>query len=105
MCIKQLLGVRTSTCNDMCYIELGYPLLKVLVRSKQRNFFTKLWQERSRMADDPLAFTINTVPNARYNTRTFLSQLLSENKDDASVSMETFKHDCVYVRFCTQNYL
>ena len=57
MCIKQLLGVRTSTCNNMRYIELGYPPLKDLVRSKQRNLYRTLWQERSLMADDPLAYS------------------------------------------------
>ena len=24
-CIKELLGVRRSTCNDVCYMESGYP--------------------------------------------------------------------------------
>ena len=31
--IKQLLGVRGTTCNDLCYLELSYPPLKDLVRS------------------------------------------------------------------------
>ena len=39
--LKQLLGVRGTTCNDLCYLELGYPPLKDLVRSKQRKFFRK----------------------------------------------------------------
>ncbi|XP_068242383.1 uncharacterized protein [Palaemon carinicauda] len=39
--IKQLLGVRKSTCNDLCYLEVGMPTLKAIVRDKQRKFFKK----------------------------------------------------------------
>ena len=37
--VKQLLGVRMTTCTNICYVELGLPPLKYLVISKQRNFF------------------------------------------------------------------
>lgn len=39
LCLKHLLGVRTTNCNEMCYLELGYPPLKDLVRSRQKIFF------------------------------------------------------------------
>ena len=65
--IKQLLGVRLTTCNDLCYVELGLPPLKDLVKAKQRKFFSKMWSERSGMVDDdPLAFAISIVRNGRY---------------------------------------
>ena len=27
-CLKKLFGVRKSTCNDVCYVESGYPPLQ-----------------------------------------------------------------------------
>ena len=56
ICIKQLLGVRTTTCNDMCYVELGYPPLKNLVLSRQRKFFYKMWEKILHINDDSLIF-------------------------------------------------
>ncbi len=35
--IKKLLGVRMSTCNDLCYLELGLPPLRALVTHRQEN--------------------------------------------------------------------
>lgn len=36
-CIKQLLGVRTTTCNDLCLLELGCVSLRSIITSRQRN--------------------------------------------------------------------
>ena len=40
--LKCLLGVRPTTCNDLCYIETGYASLKAIVKSRQRKFFAKM---------------------------------------------------------------
>ena len=40
--IKQLLGVRKTTPNDVCYAEAGYPSLPDLVRLKQHIFYSKM---------------------------------------------------------------
>lgn len=37
-CIKQLLGVRMSTYNEVYYLDLGIPPLRALVRQRQRKF-------------------------------------------------------------------
>lgn len=95
LCMKQLLGVRGTTCNEMCYVELGYPPLKELVRSKQRKFFETIWQQRSNMTDDPLIFAINVTLNERYNTKTFVSDLLFHHKDDIAVAMESLKQNII----------
>ena len=34
--LKQLLGVRFSTCNDVCYLESGYSPLSAIIKNKQR---------------------------------------------------------------------
>ena len=38
--IKQMLGVRKTTPNVLCLIELGCPPLQALVNQKQRKFFS-----------------------------------------------------------------
>ncbi len=38
-CLKQLLGVRRTTCNDVCYVESGYPPLQDLVKYRQHKYF------------------------------------------------------------------
>lgn len=37
-CLKELLGVRKKTCNDLCYVEAGYSPLQHLVQYKQHKF-------------------------------------------------------------------
>ena len=39
-CIKQLLGVRKTTMNSLCLVELGLDF-RSLVKSKQRQFFSQ----------------------------------------------------------------
>ena len=76
MCIKQLLGVSTSTCNDdMCYIELGYPSLKDLVLSKQKKTSLGSFGKNDNLWQMILWHIHNKHSSyARYNTRTFVSQ-------------------------------
>ncbi|KAG0710657.1 hypothetical protein GWK47_022359 [Chionoecetes opilio] len=45
-CIKQMLGVRKTTCNELCLAELGYSPLRALILAKQRKFFSEMWRER-----------------------------------------------------------
>ena len=82
LCIKQLLCVRTTTCNDMCYVQLGHPPLKDLVLSWQTKFLKKMWQERIHMKDDPLIFAIKTTLNNTLSTRSFVSQLINVDRND-----------------------
>ena len=89
--IKQLLGVRMTTCNDLCYIEVGYPPLKDLVIAKQRKFLAKMWAERSSMDDDPLVFAIRTVINAQYKTSNYINRLMNSKEDDLGNAMEKLK--------------
>lgn len=56
--IKMLLGVRTSTKNDVALLEAGYPSLEATVRHRQKIFFTKMLTERAGMMNDPLMFAM-----------------------------------------------
>ena len=90
--IKLLLDVRKTTCNDICYLELGLPPLPNLVRSRQKKFFSGMWRERSLMEDDPLVLTVKTVLGARYNTRNYVHSLIHASVDDVGESLENLKH-------------
>ena len=90
--IKQLLGVRKTTCNDLCYLEMGYPPMKDLVIAKQRNFFVKMWSERSGMGDDPLTFAVNTIRNAGYRTSHYINALITNNVDDIEAAMTRLRN-------------
>ncbi len=91
--LKNLLGVRMTTCNDLCYLESGCSPLQSLVKSRQRRFFKQMWRERSHMQDDPLIFAINTVLDHRYTTRTYVSGLIGNYVDDISEAIETMKQN------------
>ena len=56
--IKCLLGVRRTTVNDLCLIELGMSPLPGLVRQRQYNFLNKAISERRGEQQDPLMFAV-----------------------------------------------
>ncbi len=74
--LKNLLDVRLSACKDVCYIESAYPPLHPLVKSKQRKFFCKMWNERVAMEDDPSALSLRTVMDNQYRTQAYINELL-----------------------------
>ena len=90
-CIKQMLGVRKTPCNDLCLMELGYPPLRSLILSKQRKFFSRMWRERKDMCDDPLSHTIKITLN--YNTQTprYIRDLINNNVHDVENAIENIK--------------
>ena len=63
--IKQILGVRKTTLNLVCYAEAGYTLLSDLIKFKQHKFFSSMWSQRSSMLDDSLSHTIRVVTTSR----------------------------------------
>ena len=87
-CIKELLCVRRSTCNEVCYTETGYPSLRQIVKNKQHKFFRKVWQERSNMVDDPLMFAINLALSSNSPTARLIQQCVTTEVGDV-----TYVHD------------
>lgn len=75
--LKQLLGVRKTTPNDVCYAEAGYPSLPDLVRWKQHKYISNVLSERSDLVDDPLTFAFEIAK--RNNTST--SRTITEFRD------------------------
>ena len=89
--IKQLLGVRMTTCNEVCYLELGLPPLRALVTSRQRKFFRCMWRDRRDMNDDPWAHAIRLVREANTPTGRFVSDLISQEKDDVGEAISALR--------------
>ena len=90
-CIKQLLGVRKTTCNDLCLMELGCPPLQALVKSQQRKFFSSMWRERSGLADDPLAHAIRVTLDHTSLTSRYVHDLIHAGIADIFVAYEEMK--------------
>ena len=51
--IKILLGVRITTSNDSCLMELNYPSLSARIKASQQRFLGNILKDRHDMADDP----------------------------------------------------
>ena len=69
--IKALLGVRRTTANDLCLIELGLPSISGFVKDAQFKYFKKTLASRRGMIDDPFMFVFRlcddaNTPCARY---------------------------------------
>ena len=90
-CLKSSLNVRLTTCNDICYVESGYPDLPSLVKSRQRKFLCKIWRERERMKDGPLILSVKLVLENQYQTRTYIIDLLHADTDDLVEGVELLK--------------
>ena len=63
--IKALLGVKKSTCTDLCLIESGYPTLKALVMKRRIDFLKKTIPHLDR--EDPLSRALDLCEKANTN--------------------------------------
>ena len=77
--LKHMLGVRRTTCNDVCYLESGYAPLNAIVKTKQRKFFVNMYRDRMSVLDDPLGFVLKLVLDNRYSSRKYLFNLINDN--------------------------
>lgn len=89
--LKQLLGVRKTTPNVVCYVESGYPSLPDLVKYRQHKFLKKMWDERSSMNDDPLSFAMRKVINENTNMGKCVKEMIRGEVPDMSVLLEKAK--------------
>lgn len=90
-CLKKLLGVRKSTCNDVCYVESGYLPLPDIVRNKQHKFVHVMWQERSQLVDDPLVYVLNLAVNTNTVTGRNVNHMITQNVPELSIAMQDVK--------------
>ena len=101
-CVKQLLGVRKTTNNDVCMVELGMPSVSSLVKAKQRKFLKKMWQERNTMNDDPLIHAIKMATQYNDVVSRYISDLIFHDNDDIGSGLDELKTS---VRNSTSNRL
>ena len=90
-CLKQLLGVRKTTSNDLCMIELGLSPLRAVVRAKQRKFFKNMWQDRNLMNDDPLIHVMRIALDYNDATSRYITDLTRNEHDDLLEAQEILK--------------
>ena len=89
--LKYLLGVKMNSCNDICYIESGYNSLTSIVKTKQRNYFVKMVNEKYGLQDEPLGYALRLVLNNTYNTSNYLNNLIDNNLNDYLQDNESLK--------------
>ena len=94
-CFKRLLGVRKLLCNDVCYVESGYPPFKDLIRHRQHKFFRSMWQERSQYDDDPLSFVIKITINSNTPTSRIVRDMVNTNVSDLDLLMQRVRDDII----------
>ena len=79
--IKALLGVRSTTCNNLCLLELGMPSLQDYVNQKQRDFFQKLNNERVGRQDDPFLLSFQFMEENNNFLASYIEKLLERKND------------------------
>lgn len=79
--LKELLGVRRSTSNIVCFAEAAYPSLPDLVRAKQAKLKSLIGQI-SHLDDDPFMLVLNIVRDASAVTTRLTGDLLSNGVAD-----------------------
>ena len=86
-----MLGVRKTTNNDICLVELGMPPLRALVKAKQRKFFNKMWLERKDLDNDPLMHAMRIVLNYNDSISRYLTDLTSIYINDVAEAQHNLK--------------
>ena len=76
--LKMLLGVRSTTTNDLCLLELGMPPLQALVKDKQQLFFSRILNERHDMNDDPFMFVWRLTQVSNRKMFNYIENVLSD---------------------------
>jgi hypothetical protein len=79
--IKSVLGVRITTPNLLCFLEIGKPSLKSLIQSRQFNFFHRILTERKDMQDDPLTFALDLVKNSDIKVWKYIKSVIDKGAD------------------------
>ena len=77
--LKSLLGVRNTTSNNLCLIELGYPPLKSLIQQRQHIFLKNAISDRKLMSDDPLMFALKLTELRNHTMWRYINGILHKD--------------------------
>ncbi len=76
--IKSILGVRTTTPNELCLTETGRASLRALVKDRQYRFFLKARTKRQGITDDHLIYALELCRQQRLHGNTLQMFLIQE---------------------------
>ena len=76
--IKYLLGVRKTTANDMCLVEIGMSRLAADVKQRQFNLLHKLINATTGDQQDPFMLALHMAKLSRNNDNVLIVQAISE---------------------------
>ena len=79
--IKSLLGVRKTTPNNLCLIELGYPPIIDYVKSRQKQFLSNVLEERKDMLDDPLMMVLKLTESSNKHSWDYIINVLNDEHE------------------------
>lgn len=74
--VKALLGVRTSTPNDVCLLETDLCSAEARVKDVQRKFMCNILSKRTGMKDDPFMHIWNICKNANTSGYKYLAEVI-----------------------------
>lgn len=91
--IKLVLGVRESTPNAICLLEMGVPSLYARIQERQYDFFKKVLRNRNNEEEDPLMFAINLNRERTTKLYQLISRLQNSNTSFIAADIEQRKQD------------
>ena len=90
--IKNLLGVRRTTANDLCLMELGMPSIDGFVKNSQYRFLKDLIEARANETDfDPFMFVYNLCLRENTPCAKYISKLLTRDGDFITKDVDNIK--------------
>lgn len=90
--VKHLLGVRQTTPNIMCLLELGLPDLKKMILKKQMTFMQKFTAAKS--GEEPLALALELCNQAQTPMARRLQEAERLQQDPETSGMEELRQLC-----------
>jgi hypothetical protein len=87
--IKSVLGVRLTTCTDLCLVELGYPTFQSMIKKRRFDYVKKKFDQLD--MDDPLKIAISLCESARTLPYNLLMEASSLESDPQLADITSLK--------------
>lgn len=85
--IKTTLGVRETTPNDICLLEIGLPALCARMKEMQYNYFKKIQKTRHDAEDDPLIYALAINREANTKIHRAMDKIARSNESFVKLDM------------------
>ena len=90
---KALLGVRVTTCSDICLVELGLPHVAAIIKDKQTRFFQTMLRAGSTMTDDTFTCNVYIQPYIAGTKQGYITSVLDSEGDVLTLAMDRVRHN------------